>query len=160
MIQHTIEIRCRASSSALGLVDHYFLAIGSHEYHMGYYTKGSILPVGTTKGYHVVSERRICEECLNGIVNFYNLKEDKRLFAFYPFINCESLSTGVSVQSLFFLACPFVLGLVVSGFLLYAFILILLVIIAFLAWSKFVYSRTVKSVCSHIEREEKQKGEG
>lgn len=46
---YTVEVRCQALRRTWGLIDHYFLVIGEHEYHMGgSYSKGAVLPIGTT----------------------------------------------------------------------------------------------------------------
>lgn len=147
---YTVEVRCRAMRSTLGLLDHYFLVLGDLEYHMGYYKKGSVLPVGTTKSSHLVCIKRMCVDCYTKIITNYNLREDKRLFNYYPIINCETLSTGISVQSLAFFSLPFIAALLVNGRILYALLLLMFTIAAFLAYGKFVFSRTETHVCRHL----------
>lgn len=147
---YTVEIRCQALKRAWGLIDHYFLVIGDYEYHMGWYSKGSILPVGTTAGAHVVTVKSVCYTCYLKIIENYNLREDKRLFDYYPLINCETLSTGLSVQALAILVLPFVFTLLLQGHILWAIILALASLVFFLTCSKYVFSRTTKRTCRHL----------
>lgn len=148
--EYTVEVRCQALQRTWGLIDHYFLVIGEYEYHMGWYSKGCILPVGTTKGAHVVSVKTICRACYTKIVENYNLREDKRLFDYYPLVNCETLSTGLSVQALSFLVLPFVFSLLLAGRLLWAILLTMAALIFFLMCSKYVFSRTIEYKCRHL----------
>lgn len=147
---YTVETRCRALKSTWGLIDHYFLVIGEYEYHMGRYSKGSVLPVDTTKGAHVVSVKTMCRACYTKIVENYSLHEDKRLFDYYPLVNCETLTTGLSVQALSVLVLPFVFSLLLIGRLLWAVLLTLATLNVFLVWSKYVFSRTIKRKCRHL----------
>lgn len=148
--EYVVEVRCQALKRTWGLIDHYFLVIGEYEYHMGWYSKGSILPAGTTKGAHVVSVKTICRACYTKIVENYNLREDKRLFDYYPLVNCETLSTGLSVQALSFLVLPFVFSLLLAGRLVWAVMLTLAALIFSLMCSKYVFSRTTKYKCRHL----------
>lgn len=150
--EYTVEVRCQALKRTWGLIDHYFLVIGEYEYHMGRYSKGSILPVGTTKGAHVVSVKTMCRACYTKIVENYNLREDKRLFDYYPLVNCETLSTGLSVQAISFLVLPFVFTLLLLGHLLWAVLLTLAALVFFLMCSKYVFSRTTEHKCRHLQR--------
>lgn len=148
--EHVVEIRCQALKSTMGFVDHYFLVVEDLEYHMGYYKKGSILPLGTTKGSHTVCVKNLCDQCYDKIAADYNLREDKRLFGYYPLINCESLSTGLSLQSLAILALPFVFTLIAFGRLVYALVLTLVVLLLVLSYSKYVFSRSSTYTCPHL----------
>ncbi|KAI5630640.1 Ac81-2 [Venturia canescens] len=147
---YSIEVRCQAEHSAWGFSDHYFLVIGNLEYHLGVYVKGSILPVNSTKGSHLVCEKTVCKECYTRIVNLYESKEDKRLFGFYPLINCESLVTGFSSQAMFMAFLPFIAVLALSGRFLYAILLTLVGFTMYFACSKYVFSRTQKVSCRHL----------
>lgn len=148
--QHIVDIYCRALRHTFGLIDHYFLQIDDTEYHLGYYAKGNVLPAGTTKGAHHVVHKRLCDVCFSKIKSDYRLNEDKRLFTYYPMINCETLATGISVQSLAFLVLPFAIFTLVNGHVLLTIVLLLLAFSFYLFYSKYIYSRTVKFTCPHI----------
>lgn len=149
--EYTVEVRCQALSRTWGLIDHYFLVIGEHEYHMGgSYSKGSVLPVGSTKGAHTISLKTVCSACYTRIVDSYLFREDMRLFNFYPIVNCETLSTGLSLQAISILTLPFVLYLLSLGLILWAVILTLCTVVFFLASSKYAFSRTAKLRCRHL----------
>jgi hypothetical protein len=147
----TIEIRCQAMKKCYGLVDHYFYVIDDKEYHTRLYPKGRILERDTTKGYHVVAYYDVCEECYTKIAADFLLKEDVRIFNYFPLLNCETFCTGISVQSLLLISIPFILYLVYRGRYLYAIILCLVMIIILLAYSKYIFSRTKKIKCSHLK---------
>lgn len=148
---YTVEVRCQALRRTWGLIDHYFLVIGEHEYHMGgSYSKGAVLPIGTTKGAHTISIKTVCAACYTRTVDGYRLREDRRLFNFYPIVNCETLSTGLSLQAVSSLAVPFVIYLLSIGSILWAVILTLCTVVVFLASSKYAFSRTVRLKCRHL----------
>lgn len=153
----TIEYRVQALQQSYGLIDHYFLVIDDMEFHLGQYKLGSILPAGTTKGAHTLNVRKICEFCYNKIIADINYREDLRLISYYPILNCESLATGFSVQSLGFLALPFILTLTILQHYYLAIIIFLLTIIFLLAYSKYIFSRTIKSKCIHLQQNEIQR---
>lgn len=146
----TVEYKCQALKNSFGLIDHYFIVIDDKEFHLGEYRFGKILPNGTTKGAHVVERRDICIECYNKIIADFNFREDRRLITYYPMLNCESLSTGFSSQSLVFLAIPFIGIMLIKGQLIYAILIFLLAIICLLWYSKYMFSDTKKSKCMHL----------
>lgn len=154
--QHKLEIRVQALKSTLGLVDHYYMVFvddGNEqaiEYHPGVYSAGCILPAGTTKGYHVAYTKIICSECYNKIILNFNQHEDKRIWSWYPFLNCESMSTGFSVQTMMMLFIPFVLLFLFHGHYMYAVLIFLVGLVLQLAISKYVFSRTSQKRCKHI----------
>lgn len=145
-----IEIRVQALKRTLGVVDHYYMVIGGKEYHPGGYGPGSVLPLGTTKGYHTAVRRQLCRDCFDKIVLDFVLSEDKRIYGYYPFLNCESLSTGISVQSQAFVFVPFVLIQAFRANWKNVLVLLLLALLFVLAASKFVFSRTQRQKCSHL----------
>lgn len=149
-VQHTVEYRCRAIQNTLGIFDHYFLVIDKYEIHMGFYKSGKILPRDSTKGAHVVAEKLLCEMCYNKIIADINMREDVRLISYYPLLNCETLATGFSVQSLVFIAVPMAILLVFKGLVFYAVLVIVLTLLVLLMYSKYVYSRTIKIKCDHV----------
>ncbi|AQN78564.1 ACH96134.1 Ac81-like protein [Kallithea virus] len=148
----TIEVRCQAMRKSFGLFDHYFLVIKGKEYHAGWYARGMVLDEGTTKGAHTVSVQNICKMCYDKIFAEFYVREDLRIFnAYFPFINCETICMGFSIQSLAFLIIPFVCTFIAKGLFLYAILLILVTIVLFLIYSKYQFSRTVRTKCSHLE---------
>lgn len=147
---HHVEIRVRATKSSFGLIDHYYMILNDQEYHPGCYAKGSILPKDTTKGYHVAAIRTICQTCYDKIILNFNAREDKRIWSLYPFLNCESFSTGFSIQSLGLLAAPLIGMLIYQKKYIVAVIVLLLCLIAHLSISKFTFSRTFRGKCSHL----------
>lgn len=152
MINSTIiELCVRAEKKSFGLIDHYFMIIDNFEYHPGFYKSGNILPKGFSKGYHVVALKRVCDDCLTKIILDYNLSEDRRISNWYPIFNCESLSTGISVQSIITLV--FLPTIVISVFkthYLLAFIIFLIGIICLLFYSKWIFSHTQIIKCLHL----------
>lgn len=68
---YTVEVRCQALRRTWGLIDHYFLVIGEHEYHVG----GSY-----SKGAHTIAIKTLCSACYTRTVESYRLCEDRRLF--------------------------------------------------------------------------------
>lgn len=147
----TVEIRVRASRNMLGLIDHYFLLVDGSEYHPGFYSNGNVLPMGTTSGAHVAERRDLCRECYDKLKIDVSLEEPRRLFGlYYPFLNCESLCTGFSVQSLHIFALPFVVGLACRGMILHSLLAFALALLSLLAYSKYVFSRTKDTRCAHI----------
>lgn len=146
-----VEIRCKALRNTFGLIDHYFLIIDDYEYHMGFYKLGRILPKNSTRNFHTIGFKYICTDCYNKIIINYNLNEDSRLISYYPLLNCETLCTGFSIQSLAFLAIPFCAILIIKSYFLYSIILLLTVLIIILLLSKYTYSRVYKKYCKHIK---------
>lgn len=146
----TIEYHCRAIKSSFGIFDHYFIVIDDFEIHMGWYMPGKILPKNTTKNSHLVAVKKICVYCYNKITANLNLSEDARLINYYPFLNCESLTTGFSVQALAFLAIPMIIVFALSMQFLYMLIVILTTFLFILIYSKYMYSRTKYITCKHI----------
>ncbi|KAG8362547.1 ac81-like [Fopius arisanus] len=158
---HTVEIHVQAMKKFFGLIDHYFFVFEDMEYHPGIYRLGNILPLKTTKGSHLVCAKILCHDCYEKLVAKCNSHEDKHLaMMYYPMINCESLTTGISCQSFSFLALPFFAYMAIHHSMEYAMIFILTVVVVFLAYSKFVFSRANKQKCHHLqEREIRTKNE-
>lgn len=151
MLFKTIELRCQATRRYFGLWDHYFLVIDDKEIHLGLYEKGKILPKDTTKGSHIAAYYEICKACYDKIILDLNLQDDERLFkSYFPFLNCETLCTGFSFQSLMFLSIPFIVVLLFKGYILWAVILSLATLFTLLAYSKFTFSRTRQKKCQHL----------
>lgn len=147
---HEVEVRVRAVNSVFGLIDHYYMILDGTEYHPGMYAPGSVLPEGTTKGYHVAAVRTLCQTCYDKIIFNFNAREDKRVWSLFPLLNCESLTTGFSLQAAILLVVPIALSLMYQKKLILATIVLLLGIIAHLAISKFAFSRTLRSKCAHL----------
>lgn len=148
---YTVEVRCQALKRTLGLIDHYYLVIGAYEYHVGgAHSGGSVQPVGTTKGAHTVAVKTVCSACYTRTVENYRRGEDRRLFNYYPLINCETLATGLSLQTVSAMAAPFVFVLVTLGRILWAVVLTLAALVFFLSSSKYAFSRTHYQTCRHL----------
>lgn len=146
-----VEFYCQATKKFGGLIDHYYVVDGENEIHPRGFKPGEILPKGSTKGAHLVSVNTICDKCYNELMAIFKLKEDVRLFnSFFPFLNCETLCKGFSIQSLAFIAIPFVIVLIIKGLFLWALVLFLATLIALLIYSKYVFSRTIKTKCKHL----------
>lgn len=110
----TVEYWCQAMPKTWGLIDHYFMVIDDKEYHAGTYKPGKILPRNSTKG-ALVSLCTVCDTCYEKILLDYDLNEDDRLYtAYFPLLNCESVCTGFSMQSITLIAIPYVCLLIVS----------------------------------------------
>lgn len=154
LIRHAetkIELCVRAEQKSFGLIDHYFMIFDEFEYHPGFYKSGNILPKGFSKGYHVAAIKRVCRDCLNKIILDYNLSEDRRISNWYPIFNCESLSTGISVQSIIMLVfTPTILISIVKVHFTLAIIVLLIGVLCLLFYSKWTFSRTRMLKCEHL----------
>lgn len=148
----TIEYRCQAMKKTFGLVDHYFLVVDGKEYHAGFYKPGKVLPMNTTKGYHVVMLSDVCEACYLKIVTDYGLGEDVRIFSYFPMLNCETLCRGFSIQSLSLFSLPFVVLLLYKRMFVSAILMIMVVMICVLIHSKYVFSRCKRKTCPHLKQ--------
>lgn len=147
----TVELCVRAERLSLGLIDHYFMIFDEFEYHPGFYKSGNILPKGFSKGYHVAAIKRVCRDCLNKIIIDYNLSEDRRISNWYPIFNCESLSTGISVQSIIMLVfTPTILIAMIKAHFVLAIVVLLLGLLCLLFYSKWTFSRTRRLRCKHL----------
>lgn len=82
--------------SVFGIYNHYFLLIEEidMEIHPGHYKYGVYMRAGSTKGYSVESNVMLCPLCLNGLINLVRTLEE---VWFYPYINCETLSKGLTI---------------------------------------------------------------
>lgn len=149
-MSHNIEIRCQAMRQFCGIFDHYFVVVGDVEYHMGYYRHGNKLPKDSTKGAHVVAIKTICDNCYHKLLMNINLDEGKRLEWYYPLINCETLTTGFSLQFISFMFLPFVVFLFLKGYFLFGILLFVLALCLLLIFSKYTFSRTHKIRCRHL----------
>lgn len=152
MSEFEIKIYAKAIKKSFGLYDHYFIIIDNHEYHLGCYTKGSKLNAGTTKGAHLITTRKLCHKCFNLLLINLEKKEDQRLFWYYPFINCESLAIGCSLQVLMTCNIPIAFCLLIKGYFVFAILLILFILTIVLFWSKYLYSRTTFTYCKHLKK--------
>lgn len=147
-----LKICVQAIKNSFGLMDHWFYIVNDKEHHVGVYYKGSVLPLNTTKGFHVVTEKIICLKCYEKLINFVRYREDKRLFKFYPFINCETLTTGWSIQVVILFLLPLVAVVGFLGYVYWAIILFLCMFVLYLFASKYNFSRTNKSLCKHLKK--------
>ena len=149
---HVVEIRVQALKNTFGFVDHYFMVIDDEavEYHPGMYSKGCVLPIGTTKGYHIAYTKTICSDCYDKILLNFNHREDKRIWSWYPFLNCESISTGFSVQAMMMMFVPFATVFLFYHLYVYAVIVLLIGLVLQLITSKYVFSQTFSKQCKHI----------
>lgn len=146
-----IELRCQATKKSYGFFDHYFIVIDDMELHMGVYKKGKILPKDTTKGSHIVANYELCKACYDKIIVDLKLEEDTRLFnAYFPILNCETLCTGFSFQSITIITVPFIFILFIKGLFLWAIILFLVTIVCLLGYSKYTFSHTKNKKCKHL----------
>lgn len=146
-----IEICVRAEHRSFGMIDHYFMIFDDFEYHPGFYKSGNILPRGFSKGYHVAAVKRVCRDCLSKIILDYNLSEDRRISNWYPLFNCESLSTGISVQSIIMLVfAPTTVIAIVKFHFTLALIVLLIGLLCLLFYSKWTFSRTRRFKCEHL----------
>jgi len=146
----TCETRVSTMRGTFCLFDHYFLAIDDTEYHLGYYPKGTYLPKGTTKNSKLTKVEQICELCYIKLIINIETGKYKRDFNFFPFINCETLTHGFSIQSLLILSVPFAYSLLYLCKPICALILLLVTIILLLWTSKYVSSRIHYSKCVHL----------
>ena len=151
-----VETFLRASKHSWGITDHYWWQFGGSEYHVGTEQQHRIKPANSTLGGHLYSKSYICEQCLNNLETKLQSKRDIQLLQnMYPLVNCESLTTGFSSQSVFLLALVPIIGLVVFHKFCFALLLFLATLVLYLMGSKYAYSKTRTYHCPHIERQQK-----
>lgn len=151
-----IQICIRASKNVFGLIDHFFMKIDNFEYHPGFYKSGNILPSGTSNGLHVIETRQVCRLCLIKLILDFKMHEDRRISTWYPFLNCESLTTGISVQSLVLISSlPVIIALIILKRFICLLFFVMLMLIILLLYSKYLYSRSKYSKCPHLLHAEK-----
>lgn len=145
-----IEIRSRVIRSSLGLFDHYFIVVDDHEYHLGGYRGKVKMPKGSTVNSNLYNLRTVCGRCYTKIM--YNIEsgEYDKLFKFFPFVNCETLTCGISTQALFILPLPAVCVFLYYNKVLLALVLLLSLFVILLWSSKYKLSKTTQSWCEHI----------
>jgi len=146
-----VEVRVAPIRKSYGILDHYYFVINDKEYHPGRYTLGNILPVGTTKNYHIVYVKTMCLLCYENIVSNFNLLEDRRVVKYFPFINCETLSTGISCQSLAFLSIPFIIWAAFKRYWVVIGFLLLITALYLMAIGRYMRLGTRYGTCSHIK---------
>lgn len=150
---HTVAYYCRAMRPVLGLFDHYFSVFDNElEIHWGSYHKGRVLPVGTTRNAHLLGVQTMCHACYTKCMWMVNSADDSRLFKWYPLMNCETLTMGVSVQLVIVLTAFMVkLVLLWHNQLLWFFVAVLATLVFLLGYSKYLHSRRPKYFqCVHL----------
>lgn len=150
---HTVAYYCRAMRPVLGLFDHYFSVFDNElEIHWGSYHKGRVLPVGTTRNAHLLGVQTMCHACYTKCMWMVNSADDSRLFKWYPLMNCETLTMGVSVQLVIVLTAFMVkLVLLWHNQLLWFFIAVLATLVFLLGYSKYLHSKRPKYFqCVHL----------
>lgn len=150
---HTVAYYCRAMRPVLGLFDHYFSVFDNEmEIHWGSYHKGRVLPMGTTRNAHLLGVQTMCHACYTKCMWMVNSADDSRLFKWYPLMNCETLTMGVSVQLVIVLTAFMVkLVLLWHNQLLWFFVAVLATLVFLLGYSKYLHSRRPKYFqCVHL----------
>ncbi|UDM55438.1 Ac81 [Phenacoccus solenopsis nudivirus] len=145
----TFDIYVKALPNTFGLVDHYYMVHDGVSYHMG---KNRMINIRKVPESHTLIRKLYkCEQCTSDFYKNLHANEDVRLFNFYPFVNCESLSVGFSAQSLCLLSIPLAFTtFIVFGALLVS-IIILLVGLIFCLWiGKYDRSRIKHKFCQHL----------
>lgn len=145
-----IEVRVSPIKKSFGFLDHYYFVINGMEYHPGRYSLGNILPLNTTKNSFVVYKKMMCSDCFHNIIHNFNLSEDTRVVKYFPFINCESLSMGISCQSLGFLAIPFLLVGILRRSLIWVCYIMLLTCLYLMGIGRYMRLRTRYGSCRHL----------
>lgn len=147
-----VELCCRATRRSFGLIDHYFLRLEGNEYHFGVYQKGRVIPAGYTQGAHVITEHALCPACRDSLQQRIDQKCDVRLMQqYFPLLNCESFCLGFSYQIIGLVAfVPTVVVLILKHHFLWALILLLIGLVVQLWVSKYRFSRTARTRCSHL----------
>lgn len=145
-----IEVYVKSIKKTYGLFDHYYIVIGDYEYHLGYYKKGSILPIGSTKNSKLLEIKTICSLCYEKFLHDFSSNEFQRLFIFYPFVNCESLTTGISTQMICVLNFFIPITFCVLGLYMRAFLSLILIIITTIITKQIKYMKTTIKHCPHL----------
>lgn len=145
-----IKLHLRPIAWSYGLFDHYFLVIKDTEYHLGEYPKGTKLPVGTTKNSSILYNIEYCKDCYNKLLLDIETQEHKRLFSFFPFVNCETLATGLSIQSINLWFFPIIVYCLCSQRFLLAILIFLLCLLLQVVYSKYQMIGVRKKKCEHI----------
>lgn len=147
---HIFEIRCTPIKKVLNILDHYFLIYNNHEYHLGFFKKGNILPLNTTKQSYLVGYKIICGKCLQKFLHDLNYYEDRRLCeSFYPLINCETLILGFSYQSSILWNLIFLLPIILYSGTLFLFIFLMFIIFSLLYFKPY-YRKMQLNQCMHF----------
>jgi len=145
------DVYVKAMSNTLGLIDHYYLVIDGVSYHLGFNRR--IAQQHSIPSTHTLVERRLyCTKCTADFFDQLRLNEDRRLFGYYPLVNCESLSVGFSMQSLSLLTGSIISCVVLakSMNLLLCLCVMLLTVLVCLWWGKYVRTRVRKTSCKHL----------
>lgn len=150
-----IFIHCKPIDYSFGFFDHYFLVIDDQEFHFGNKLKNKrLLPINSTKNSTIIAEKEICNVCYWKIFVDFIFEEDLRLFNFYPLINCETLTTGFSLQLIFNLLfiIPIFSFIYINEFKFIYFIVILMIFVIVILWySKYKLSKVEKFKCKHLD---------
>lgn len=149
-----VDIYVRPIKKTLGILDHYFLVIDDWEYHLGgNYPLGEKLKKGTTKNAFVSKRSYVCQNCFKELQLRLESNEYRRVFKFFPIINCETLTVGLSIQSIVLaFGTISVLGLLYFKHDYLALVLFLVILLIVLIVSKYTLSRTHLYYCAHIKR--------
>lgn len=151
-IMTEIEIYSIAQRATFGLIDHYFLMIPMYqlEFHLGIYSRGLILPAGRTVGAHLCGRKLVCDSCFVKLMHDLESGEYNRLIGYFPFVNCETLTTGISVQSIILINSIFVYASFAFGKFKMGFFISVVLLLCLLLFSKYNFSRTYKFKCPHM----------
>lgn len=134
------------------IFDHYFIVYDGMEYHLGTYKRGNVLPAGTTENSNLVYRDYLCTDCSDRLGRELDASKyrDRTVFKFFPFVNCETLVCGFSVQSTFTLAVPCVLTLIYFGKIVYAILLFMTALVLMLWSSKYALGSAKIRKCEHL----------
>lgn len=118
----------------------------------GNYPLGEKIKKGTTKNAVVSKRSFVCKNCYQELQKRLDSNEYRRVFKYFPIINCETLTVGLSIQSIvlgFGLISMFVDFYLKHDHL--AIISLLLTLLVVLIVSKYTLCRTHLNYCKHLK---------
>lgn len=150
---YSIEVCSKPIKNSMGFVRHHFVRIPhlQLEIHPGQYKYGTHHTIGFTKRYDYLYIVQVCETCL---LDLYT--ESMELFKiwYYPIINCETLTRGLTCSVPLSYQTAIYAGIVFSSFAIlkncnFVFVAICLMLILFLI-NNFYQTRD-NHACHHLK---------
>lgn len=160
IVSTKIEVCEKVIRQSFGFVKHYFLRIPEIgiEIHPGHYTRGTHHNLDTTKNYRVYATKIVCPGCLSELQQESN---DMSYVWYYPFINCETLTKGltgqvaISIQVVLYVLLA--LCIIASIFKSVLYVFAILVVALGLVYNNYLNCGSRLFVCHHIEQHLKER---
>lgn len=154
-----IEVCGKPIAKTFGLIKHYFIRLEHPELeiHPGQYKKGTHHNLEFTKGFEIYIKKIMCRECLQKLLKESN---DMKMYWYYPFINCETLTKGLTgqfaISNQIVLLVLLILFLIVSFCCNYIYLLGVMVVLLVILYNNYLSSGTSLLVCHHLNARMKE----